>query len=254
MGMRSLILLSCSRDKLQGGFPFNPPSRQMPSVHNLPKTAKELLETRKQIFGLLHGNPQSLYSAERSSEGNTKLDLAFGFVVQREGTDAGIAYGPSCPESWACFVEAKCLSDCSTAVSYHPLRNQLARVIENALCFQRGGEFPKKVFFTLLTPRLFLEHRNARLYGYKMSEYLNSELLIEDIERCCIPWRNQPAYSYPNIQERVGALRLNWVCYEELLEPQLGTGLDIVRRPDGVAGFKERILNCLDRRVSRGFG
>ena len=79
-------------------------------------------------------------------------------------------------------------------------------------------------------PRLFLQHRNARLYGYKMSENRNKDFLVADIESCGIPYRNENGYSYLEIRKRVGALRINWVSYEDLLETQFGTDLDIVRR------------------------
>jgi hypothetical protein len=59
------------------------------------------------------------------SEGNTKLDLAFGNIIPRRSTSGRIAYGPHEKDSWVCFVETKLLSDCSIAVSYDPLRNQL---------------------------------------------------------------------------------------------------------------------------------
>lgn len=180
------------------------------------------------------------------SEGNTKLDLAFGHVVPREGTGAGIAYGPPQPGSWVCFVEAKCLSDCSTTVSYDPLRNQIARVIENLLCFQGEGQFPERLFFTLLTPRLFMQHPNARLYGYKMREYFDHEKLLTDIKQCCIPCRSNSGYIYPDLLDRLGALRMKWVCYEDLLEPEFGTNLDIVSGPGDIEGLKQKIVSAID--------
>jgi hypothetical protein len=42
--------------------------------------------------------------------------------------------------SWVCFVAAKCLSDSSGDVTDDPLRNQLTRVIENALMFQASRQ------------------------------------------------------------------------------------------------------------------
>jgi hypothetical protein len=175
------------------------------------------------------------------SEGNTKLDLAFGHILPRGKTAAGIKYGPHEPGSWVCFVEAKCLSDCSTTVSYDPLRNQLARVIENLLCFQDNGKFPERIFFTLLTPRIFKENPNSRLYGYKMQEYEDKEKILEDIERCSIEKRDGGGFVYPDMRQRLAQLRLNWVSYEDLLEPEYGEGLDIVRNPEDVKELKEKI-------------
>jgi len=180
------------------------------------------------------------------SEGNTKLDLAFGHVAPRGATAAGIIYGPPQPGSWVCFVEAKCLSDCSPIVLYDPLRNQLARVIENLLCFQNKGKFPERLFFTLLTPRLFKQNRNTRLYGHKMREYADPEKLLADINQCRIPCRADSGYAYPNLRERVGALRLNWIAYEDLLEPEFGNDLDIVFTPEKVKGLRERIGSAIE--------
>jgi hypothetical protein len=185
-----------------------------------------------------------------NAEGNTKLDLAFGHVARRGTTAAGITYGPQKEGSWVCFVEAKCLSDCSTTVSYDPLRNQLARVIENLLCFQAERNFPERIFFTLLTPRLFLEkeNKNARLYGYKMSEYReNPERILADINQCKIEWRPGFGPEHLDLRTRLAALHLNWVSYEDLLEPEMGADLDIVREPELVHGLKDTIMNTIAR-------
>jgi hypothetical protein len=142
-------------------------------------------------------------------------------------------------------VEAKCLADASGKVSYDPLRNQLARVIENVLCFQGDERLPDRLFFTLLTPRLFKDHPTARLYGYKMRDYEDPAKLLCDIETCSIPKRRDAGYAYPDLVPRLDALTLNWVCYEDLLEPECGTNLDIVRAPEGVAGLTARIAAAL---------
>jgi len=149
------------------------------------------------------------------SEGNTKLDVVFGHVAPRGATAGGIAYGPHRPGSWVCFIEAKCLSDCSATVSYDPLRNQVARVMENLLCFQHDGHFPERLFFTLLTPRLLQRNESARLYGYKMCEYRNDPAaILRDIDTCCIEKRSDPGFVYPDLSERLNVLRINWIAYE----------------------------------------
>lgn len=126
-----------------------------------------------------------------NSEGNTKLDLAFGNIKNRANTKSGIEYDPEKKGSWVCFVESKLLSDCSTKVSYDPLRNQIIRVIENLLCFQKDGKFPQNLFFTLLTPRLFRENPKSRLYGYKVNEYKNPKNIMDDIKMSSILERRQ---------------------------------------------------------------
>jgi hypothetical protein len=177
-----------------------------------------------------------------ASEGNSRIDLAFGDIARRPGTEAGIAYGLPRPGSWVCFVEAKCLSDCSSATTYDPLRNQLARVIENLLCFQGGGGAPEQLYFTLMTPRLFLKNWGAHLYGYKMREYRERATLLADIERCSIEKRDGHGYHYPDsLAPRLEALKVRWISYEDVLEPAFGSGFDVVDNPHG----NETLVNYL---------
>lgn len=168
----------------------------------------------------------------RFSEKNTKIDLALGDIERRRSPDgSGIAYAKR-SGSWVCFVEAKLLSDCSTRVTHDPLRNQLTRVIESLLCFQDAdGAFPETIYFTLLTPRYLkrAENRGSRLYGYKMSEYEDRTALRRDIESCKIPKRAAAGWRYPALEQRLPALRLNCVAYEDLFDIEPGLeGLDLV--------------------------
>lgn len=184
------------------------------------------------------------HGTQGRSEGNTVLDLAFGHIAMRGKTKGGIEYGPHERGSWVCFLEAKCLSDCSTTVTYDPLRNQLTRVIENLLCFQGGGNFPQRIFFALLTPRLFKDHPGARLYGYKMREYEDRGRLMEDIAGCCIAKRSQPDFVFPeNLGERLAALRINWVTYEDLLGPVFD--LKVVTEHRGVKEWKVMVRDAI---------
>src|SRR5688500_3458894 len=98
------------------------------------------------------------------------------------------------------------MADCSSDGTYDPLRNQLTRVIENVLTFQAHGAFPERVFFTLLTPRLFKDNPGARLYAYKMREYKDRDRLLHDLRLCRIPPRNGKGYVCPDLAERVEAL------------------------------------------------
>lgn len=159
----------------------------------------------------------------RMGEGNTKLDLALGDIKLRDDTKLGIEYNPSQKNSWVCFIEGKYLSDCSTNVSNDPLRNQIVRIIENLLCFQTNGQFPSKLYFTLLTPRKFKSNPYTRLYGYKMNEYQNNEKLKNDINLSRLAKRNKPnKWLYPSdINKRIKHLSLNWVTYEDIIEKEL---------------------------------
>lgn len=191
------------------------------------------------------------------SEKNSKIDLAVGNIERRGSSDgSGIAYAER-HGSWVCFVEAKLLSDCSTMVTHDPLRNQLARVIESLLCFQNAdGAFPENLYFTLLTPRHLqkTENRGSRLYGYKMSEYGDPTALRRDLEACKIPKRNEANWRYPDLEQRLGALRrINWVAYEDFfdLEPDL-KGLDLMEMAMSaqIAPAAEERLRFLQREAS----
>jgi hypothetical protein len=168
------------------------------------------------------------------SEGNTKIDLAFGAIRKRVGKKGGIEYDRATPHTFVCFIEGKGPKrDCDFQTEHHPFRNQLERDIESLLCFQAHGHFPTHLYFTLLTPRLFKENPRTRLYGYRMTEYLaNREQIVTDLAQYKdIPRRDDGEYEYPLIAERLMALKLNWVTYEDILELAFGlTPFDIVKR------------------------
>lgn len=153
----------------------------------------------------------------RKHEGNTQLDLAFGNIKNRGNTKSGIEYNQNMKGSWVCFVEGKLYADCSTQVKYDPLRNQLERIIENLLCFQKNGNFPKKLYFTLLTPRLFKNNDEAKLYGYKMKEYQDRNNILNDIKSARNKKVNMSKWKYPEIEERIENLSLKWITYEEII-------------------------------------
>ncbi len=76
-------------------------------------------------------------------------------------------------KSWICFCEMKWNSDISITVTYDLERNQLARVIENALCFQSDKhQYADEVTVTLVTPEMFyISKCKSRLFQYKYEEY-----------------------------------------------------------------------------------
>jgi hypothetical protein len=160
----------------------------------------------------------------RFKEGNTKLDLSFGGITEREDTGNGIEYDPSI--NWVCFVEAKLFADCSTDVSHDPYRNQLARIIENLVTFQKRDHkhtlVPKHAYFTLLTPRNFKERPFTKLYGYKYFEYHDRQRLQHEFYLSELDKRNEERWKYPDdIGKRLSALKLNWVSFEDILEHEL---------------------------------
>lgn len=110
----------------------------------------------------------------REKEGNTYLDLAMGSIKKRGNTESGIELDIINKEQDFVFCEAKWKSDLSVGVSKCSIRNQLQRVIENALIFA-GENFRGNIFVTLITPELYKKHYelglNTRFYSCKYAEY-----------------------------------------------------------------------------------
>lgn len=168
-----------------------------------------------------------LPSSPRAQEGKTHADLILGHVRGREKTDSGIEFArPDTGNSWVAIVEAKLLSDISSHVTYDPLRNQLLRVIENAVTFQNAlQEMPNATHVVLLTPELFAQNPRTRFYGCKFQDYrpdpgvVNIEAIWEDLERVRLA-RTQARsdWRYPeDIRQRLAALHLHWVTFERLV-------------------------------------
>ncbi len=157
----------------------------------------------------------------RKNEGNTHLDLALGSISNRNGTRSGIQLLEE-DNSWICFCEMKWNSDISTTVTYDLNRNQLVRVIENALCFQDNrGRYAEEVFVTLVTPAMFYNNScKSRLYQYKFSEYNHdAENVLKDLQTCSLKTNYNNNWKYPEkISARLNYLNLNWITYEHLFE------------------------------------
>jgi hypothetical protein len=169
-----------------------------------------------------------------NTEGNSVLDLAFGAIRQRGKTHSGIEFDPGAQTSWVCFVEAKIHADISASVRYDPNKNQIARVIENLLCFQTVGHFPDRLFFALITPRAAQQsHGGNKLYHQIMAKYRNSEKVLRDINCSPFPRRNQPDWHYPeSLSERLKRLSIKWITFEDIFEQEFGIrGLDITQQP-----------------------
>jgi hypothetical protein len=161
------------------------------------------------------------------NEGNTCVDIAFGSLIRRGVTISGIDYNPLDQHGLITFIEGKFFSDVSKDVSYDPFRNQIDRTIENLLVIQGGNhDLPKKLYFVLLTPKVFKENRLLRLYGYRMNEYgfdlaeMNSSAIYNSISNSRLIRRtNSPNWVYPNIRERLTHLKIKWLTYEQIIGP-----------------------------------
>ncbi len=160
----------------------------------------------------------------RHREGNTNLDLACGAIAARpiagKAGGLGIRYDPAADH--IAFCEMKWYSDISKSVTHDQTRNQLARVIENALTFQGAGcERPSRCTVTLVTPAAFKAEPKSRLYHYKFDEYSAApQRLLDEFARsdATMPRRGTGGWRYPaDIGARLGALRLRWITFEGLI-------------------------------------
>jgi hypothetical protein len=154
----------------------------------------------------------------RIKEGRTHLDLAVGSLKLRHKTQGGIELA-SAEDDWVCFVECKWYSDIAGSVSHDKHRNQLARIIENAVYFGKGDRFAHEVHVTLVTPEIFKSYPvKSRLYQYKYSEYSDAQAgaqnLITDLSASSLVLRRH----LPDIRERLHGLHLHWVTYETLFQ------------------------------------
>jgi hypothetical protein len=101
------------------------------------------------------------------------------------------------------FFEVKFTADISHSTAYNPTRNQLSRLIDVGLDLNEHNG--KEVLIILTSPRAIYEKR-SRLYYYKIQEYINPELIREDIV-----WR-----PLPQIRDNVLAVR--WIAIEDLID------------------------------------
>lgn len=184
------------------------------------------------------------------TEGNNILDLAFGSIKKRGNGASTIEYSDMENGSWVCFVETKLCTDIQPGIKHDPLKNQMVRIIESLLCFQGGGICPEYLFFTLLTPRLFKNKPNSRLYGYKIDEYNDQKKIIDDIRQSKIPVRHQHDWNYPkDLEKRVKSLHINWITYEDIFEKEY-TIKDFnltSMKPDEIECFKDKFEKILKK-------
>jgi hypothetical protein len=130
-----------------------------------------------------------------------------------EGTTRVDAVLVAIETGFSVLIEAKVLSDASYQVSFDPLRNQLARLIDVMLEPASSAYEPLKdrkhdcSVAVLLTPRLFKDNPHSRLYGRLFEEY-----------------RGQPDALGRDLPHRAGmnwaelSSRLGWVTWEDTNE------------------------------------
>jgi len=150
----------------------------------------------------------------RQREGKTHVDLAVGAIRRLRGTSSGIELEPRGPD-WICFAEAKWKTDAQPTVTYDLTRNQLARDIENALCFQTAGHYAGMVYMSIIIPPSFSWQHS--LLGRKLREYRDKDRLLRDLSTCPLEKNQRPGWQYPsNMDERASALRLTQISYSDL--------------------------------------
>ena len=168
---------------------------------------------------------EALPMPPRRKEGNTNVDLAIGAITGRADKDGGIAYDPSLGSS-VTFCEMKWYSDISKNVTHDQHRNQLSRVIENAVSFQGSHKLVEKVTVTLVTPQIFVgTEPKSRLYHYKVEEYRRDKsILLAEWRRSFhqMPKRTQTDWTYPDEVHLAKILEsgftLQHLSFEELFE------------------------------------
>jgi len=110
---------------------------------------------------------------------------------------------------FAVLFEAKVLSDISCQVTYDAMRNQIARSIDVMLEENAGRPHPlnrrrpERTLFVLVTPQVFRDRPESRLYGWLMQEYRSrASALARDLpHRRGVDWEG-------------AARRLGWLTWE----------------------------------------
>jgi hypothetical protein len=153
----------------------------------------------------------------RHKERNTNLDLALGTISRRTPTLSGIQLGIA-ENTWVCFCEMKYDSDISPKVRNDVNRNQLLRVIENALCFQSAGKCADNIYVTLVTRKKFQGKSIDKKYGEYFEKYSDHpDSIRRDLNNSSLTKRVQPNWHYPeDLSKLIRKLQFKWVSYEEL--------------------------------------
>jgi hypothetical protein len=119
---------------------------------------------------------------------------------------------------FAVVFEAKVLSDISGGVRFDVLRNQIARNIDAMLESNRELKGPRslrnpaRTCFVLITPEIFREHPESRLYGWLLRAYQERPDLLQDH----LAHRDDVDFS-------AVSRRLGWLTWEDINKTLPGT-------------------------------
>ena len=120
---------------------------------------------------------------------------------------------------WVSIVESKWYDDIH-ANSNYPKILQLSQLIEHALLLHdKAGNFPERVYVTLLTPQYFKNQEGPfadRNYHQKFRKYISNRIELKtDLQLCPLTFL---AHDLDTLFSRIDSLILRWVTFEELLE------------------------------------
>jgi hypothetical protein len=144
-----------------------------------------------------------------------RSDLALGHLELSKNKDSQIQSNGD----WICIAESKWFDDIHPNSKF-PEILQLSQIIDHALLLHdKNGDFPKRVYVTLITPNYFKERLgdfSDRLYWDKYNDYkFEPEKLEEDLRLCPLPFLK---HDVETLIDRISALTLRWVTFEELLD------------------------------------
>ena len=144
----------------------------------------------------------------------SRADLAIGCIQRIKGKEAQIRVDGD----WVCIAESKWFDDIHQN-SRFPEIFQLSQLIEHALLLHdKNGKFPDRVYVTLITPLYFKDQLgkfSKRNYSNKYIDYISDKKLLEkDLRLCPLPFEK---FDLDTLIDRINALKLNWVTFEELL-------------------------------------
>ena len=180
-------------------------------------------ETKTSLGICLEGRPQS----PRKGEDRSHIDLAIGDFEKEDATKSGIKLIEH-NSSFRQFVfcEMKWYSDISVKTAKDKRRNQLTRIIESALIFNKDPiRHHENICVSFVAPALFMNSEaKSRLYRYKLDEYLtngngiNGGAVLNDIKQ---EYGYQPRGGKEQkklLNENINFLKLKSLAYEDLIE------------------------------------
>ncbi len=113
---------------------------------------------------------------------------------------------------FAVLFEAKVLADASGSIRFDMLRNQIARSIDVMLEPNPNLQEPltrrrpDRTFFVLITPEIFRDHPESRLYGWLMHDYRNNPAALQRD----LPHRHHAGTDLASVPSRLG-----WLTWED---------------------------------------